>query len=142
MQCCKNDYWELHELSFQYHLIFDYYDGPLEGITSCSVCHQGFYYKLLEWDKDTLDCRVFGFSEIDFTGEQLAESLGFKHLIRENGGIVSPEYLTNFSFSPPPATHLCHSDDGFKTGFWRRRMSSDDDVTDWIKYFGLMPPND
>ena len=141
IQCCKHDAWFLHDLPFYYKATFNYYDGSIEGITSCSICHQGFYYVLLDWDDNT-DCRVFAFSEIDSTGEQLVESLGIKHLMRHNGGLVPLESLNNFSFSPPPATHLCHSDDGFKTGFWRRRMSSDDNVTDWIKYFGLIPPND
>ena len=169
IECCKHDAWFLHDLPFFFNVGLNYYDGSLEGITSCSICHQGFYYVLLDWD-DNADCRVFAFSEIDVTGEQLVESLGLKHLAKHNGvgvpleyydktllnaglvpldnielvplGYRNNPYWDKFSFLPPPITHLCHSDNGFKTGFWRRKASSDDDVTDWIKYLGLIPPND
>ena len=142
MQCCKEDAWFLHELPFKYDLIFDYYDGVLKGFTSCVICGQGYYYKLLAWDEATQDCRVYNFFEIPFTGEQLAESLGIKKILREHGGLVPPPHIHDFSFSPPPATHICTSENSFKTGFWRRRVASDDEVTDWVKYLGLIPPND
>ncbi|MDR1962664.1 MAG: hypothetical protein LBQ50_02675 [Planctomycetaceae bacterium] len=127
LKCCREDSWFLHDLPFFYDLIFDYYDGPLEGVTSCGLCGQGYYYKLLAWDNDTLDYRVFNFSEIDFTGEQLAEILGIKEMMNKCGGIVppqTPQYLDIKTFSSSVVTHLCTSDNGFRTGFWRRIVPS------------------
>ncbi len=146
MNCCRDVSWKIHELPFgynvSYHIILDYYDGPLVGFTSCEACGQGYYYKLLAWDEKTLDCRVFNFHQIDFTGKQLAESLGIKGDLRKNGGIAPPGSMARFSFTPPAPTHICVSDTHFRTGLWRKRVPADNDVTDWVKFLGLTPPND
>ena len=167
IQCCKHDAWFLHDLPFRYDVVLGYYDGSLDGITSCSICHQGFYYVLLDWD-DNADCRVFAFSEIGFTGEQIVESLGIKHLAKRNGVWLPLEYsdkflqntgftpLDNveqipleyrnnpywdkFTFLPPLITHLCHSENSFKTGFWRKILPSDIGVNNWIEHLGIVPP--
>ena len=138
--CCKYDAWHLHDLPFSYHLIFDYYDGPLEGITSCDQCMQNYYYKLLEWDECTLDSRVFAFYEISFSPKQIARDFGIEVFLRANGGLAPPQLSHDLPELPSDFTHICHSDDSFKTGFWRKVIPTDMLVDKWISYLEIEPP--
>ncbi len=127
MQKCCSDEWDtVHKLPFwhSYGLILGYYDGPLEGITKCIVCQQSYYYKLLSWDEETQDCRVFAFYKIDMNPEKIAETLDFKGVLGQYGGTVPLEKsgavysIVRLILPVPNITNICKSDDHFHFGTW------------------------
>jgi hypothetical protein len=129
--CCCNEWNTPQELPFwySYELVLDYYDGQLEGITQCIICQQSYYYKLLSWDNNTQDCRVFAFYKIDINPQKIAELLNFIGSLGQYGGTV-PVGKGEEVFSIIRAnlvnsdiTNICESDDHFHTGKWRRSES-------------------
>ncbi len=44
-------------------ICLDYYDGPVSGITRCTVCETAYVFRLLEWDQGQ-DVRVFSLAAL------------------------------------------------------------------------------
>ncbi|GHT27817.1 hypothetical protein FACS18942_07610 [Planctomycetales bacterium] len=142
-RCCQYESRQINDLPFNYQLIFDYYDGPLEGFTFCDQCGKGYYFNLLQWDDATQDCRVFGFTCIKYTYKQMIrifdireDYVGFIPL-----DIPLPQGMLS-RFSQKTINNICASDDHFRTGIWRKILDSERKIIDWIKYLNLHPPND
>jgi hypothetical protein len=145
-RCCQYEWTQEDELPFyRKQLVLDYYDGPLEGHVFCDQCCRGYYFKLLAWDDATQECRVFRFTRINYTMEQVIDIFKIKGKINIDGGFVPLEsYVPRDmeSLFPQTFTHICVSDNHFRTGIWRRVTVSEMSIVDWVKYLNLVPPTD
>lgn len=138
MKCCIETWTGSDELPFRRILASGYYDGPTEGICSCSICGQGYAFRLLAWDKNQ-DVRVFGFSQTAPNEKQVADELQITLANDKPVTIVPPltaekdERFKRLMEQPP--THLCVSD-GLpgRARLWRRMSSRDEKVTDWFAH--------
>src|SRR5665213_3281654 len=112
MKCCTEAWTLPNESPFRRFLATGYYDGPTEGVTSCSVCGQGYSFVLLVWD-DAQDIRVFGFSEIDQNEQKVAEAINIALDSSKPVTIVPPldhELDNRFKqITMKERTHLCVS---------------------------------
>jgi hypothetical protein len=140
-RCCKYEWIQDDELPFYCkQLILGYYDGPLEGYAFCDQCCNGYYFKLLAWDDATQDCRVFRFTNIDYTMKQLIDIFQMNGKIGERFVSSIPEGIRDMeSLFPQTFTHICTSDNHFRTGIWRKITVSEENIVDWVKYLNLIP---
>jgi hypothetical protein len=122
MKCCQEQWDREIRLPFKYVLEYGYYDGTLSGVTTCIKCGRGYLFNLLTWDK-WQDSRIFGFTEINISAEQLAKLLGIEKEMGKHGatvplGTTSIENLVVLKSTWP--THICTSENSLKTGTWKK----------------------
>jgi hypothetical protein len=143
MKCCKlrkDD--ESDPLPFDRIIAIGYYDGPTDGFTECSQCHQTYSFRKLDWD-DAQDVRVFGFSPVQVSLETIIAKLGVDFSKWPRVAIVPP--LAGFEdrfvkelFNQPP-THVA----AFKgwpgeSPLWRNIMGLDTSrIHDWFSFLGI-----
>ena len=125
VKCCSDEWDICLELPFRLNhcLIFDYYDGPLEGVAVCSVCGQCYYYKLLAWNIETQNDRVFEFIKIECSTEFNTQFMASNKLFFEfqHEQLLEIHKKIVYAISFMPVSHLCKSDDHFRTGKWNRK---------------------
>ncbi len=76
--CCQQrTHGVMASLPFRRVLATGYHDGPIEGFTSCSICERSYGFHLLAWD-NMQDTRIFGFSPISVSFDEIAARLAVK----------------------------------------------------------------
>jgi len=131
------------ELPFKRFISLDYYDGPIEGFTICTVCHSTFYFKTIHYDADenVKFCRILVFSKIELDFDEKYEyfekeyHFHVQELMKLGKTLFRKKYhfhveelkrLTK-SFNEDkdickhfsaPITNICIADDSFHHGLW------------------------
>jgi len=122
IKCCKDEWHISMVLPFwkNFSLIFDYYDGPLEGVAECGICGQYYYYKLLSWDEATQDNRKFEFFKVECFPEIVNRYsiVGELPFYLQQGQLFAIKKKILNEVSSMTASNLCKSDDHFHTGTW------------------------
>ena len=123
--CCSGEWNVSKELPFWKApcLIFDYYDGPLEGVVECNVCGQCYYYKLLSWNENTQDSRVFEFIKIERPHEVEDQSTFSNEMpfhFKQQLLLRMKERILEKMLPHRIVSNFCLSDDHFHTGVWRK----------------------
>jgi len=139
MKCCQIDRDSDSILPFTSTLLKGFYDGPLDGITTCEICKQGFFYK--EIDYISCDIRVYHFTKIFCNHYDFASRFGIKI---ETGEYVDfprideAEKLYN-QFNEQQITHLALTSGFFslKARFWRKATEEDMVVKNWEEYLNI-----
>lgn len=144
--CCRNERKTVGPLPFDSLLYHDFYDGPLEGLTTCNICQQGYYFKAIF--SDEWYCRIFQFSRLDFTHYEIANRIG----VNVNAGefIATPsdyertrkqnEFLE--MQSEKPTTNICASHAYFKFGIWIPAPENFARIDDWYIYLNITIDDD
>ena len=150
MICCQIERDLPSLLPFKSTLFKGFYDGPNEGLTTCEVCKQGFFYCEVEYIDDSF--RVFSFTKIPINHYEFADDFGsgiFTDFEKEN---KQGELLEDFpcneqaellysEFESLPFTHICFGCNWLKDALlWKKARAEDfDDFTmeDWMEYFGI-----
>ena len=149
MLCCQIERNEPSLLPFKSTLFKRFYDGPCDGLTTCEICQQGFFYSEIEYID--IGFRVYVFTEISINHYELAKNFGitlkpieseklylelkdFPH--DEQAGMLYSE------FENLPFTHICLMGGYLSNALlWKKARPSDFDgftLTDWSEYFGIV----
>ena len=139
MLCCQVEKNEPFLLPFKSTLFKGFYDGPLDGLTTCEICKQGFFYREIEYVLCSF--RIYRFTKISVNHYEFARNFNVE---------ISQEKLIDFpddekadilysEFDCLPFTHICLME-GYlnRAQLWRKARGDDVVVTNWEEYFGIV----
>lgn len=138
MLCCQIQRNKLSLLPFTSTLFKGFYDGPLDGLTTCEICNKGYFYREIEYID--IRFRIYRFTEINIPHYKFAEKFGI--LIKQGDFIEFPknekaEHLYS-EFGHLPITHMCLMGGYLKEALlWRKARCEDLIVLNWEEYFGI-----
>jgi len=151
MLCCQIEREVPSVLPFQENLCKGFYDGPCDGLTTCEICKQGFYFREVEFISDSL--RVYFFTRIPINHYEFAEKFGSRIFTDFRRTIKQGELLEDFpideqaemlysEFENIPFTHICLVGWYLSNSLLWKKASPDvfmgiDCLEDWLQYFGI-----
>jgi len=126
-------------LPFKSTLFKGFYDGPLDGLTTCEICKQGFFYREIEYINSSF--RVYRFTKVPINHYEFAKK--FNTEISQGAHIDFPDdekaELLYSAFDRLSFTHICVMGWYLSNALlWRKVRSDDLIVTNWEEYLGII----
>ena len=139
--CCQKKHNSVRKLPFNPNMYLGYYDGPLEGITMCSICHRAYYYKDIDYHTSWY-CRIFSFSQINHDFFDLVEYFNVHMQIGSEYYKIQHDFIDHRNIISDlhacPITYMCVADSYIRLGFLEKLSLPFNDVHNWFDYFGIV----